>query len=134
MEGGGQAALPYPCVKNYRPSTAPIIVPPSFLKPELASPLLQVWSGAAKALREADRIIFVGYSFPQSDTEMTYFFASALATNVRLEELRIVDPNAVQIIERLTTPRSKFGSHFRDLLVCEPKSWTEVALKLPRST
>jgi hypothetical protein len=123
---GTDLVMPLPCANDYQDVSAPIIIPPSFLKPELARPLRSIWSGAAKALREADRLIFVGYSFPESDTEMTYFLAAALATNVGIEEICVVDPNALQIVQRLTGERSRFGSHFKALLTSQVGSWTGV--------
>jgi hypothetical protein len=110
------AHLPYAYASDYpRPST-PVLVPPSFLKPELAPSLRQVWSGAAQALSEATIVAFVGYSFPSSDTEMMYFLARAFAENAALQQVILVDPAADRIAARLGASSSKLGSHFRSLL------------------
>ena len=125
--------LPYPCVNEYHAPSSPIIVPPSFLKPNLAEPLGSIWRGAAGALRQANQIVFVGYSFPPSDTEMRYFLASALSDNADLERIRIVDPHADKIVARLRSAESRFGTHFRDFLAPQTNGWGEVRLTWERS-
>src|SRR5262249_4023993 len=108
-------SLPYPLLDDYRPPNAPVIVPPSFLKPDLSKALKAVWSGAAQALAKANTLAFVGYSFPPSDTEMSYFLARALSENPALRSVFVVDPNAPAIVSRLRAQGAKMGSHFRDL-------------------
>ena len=121
--------LPFPCCGNYEPPGVPLIIPPSFLKPDLPEALRAIWRGAGKVLSEAHFIAFVGYSFPPSDTEMMYFLARALAENASLRAIYIVDIRANGLADRLKSQRSKTGSHFRDLLVPVEGDWT----KLPNS-
>lgn len=126
----GGHLFPYVCTTDYRAPWPPIIVPPSFLKPELATPMKAAWAGAAKALSEASVVAFIGYSFPVSDTEMTYFLARALSENASLRRILIVDPNAEGIAQRLRSPTSKAGSHFRDLIQVVPGKWQDLPYTL----
>lgn len=119
---GESGAIPLCCASNPFAHT-PLLIPPSFLKPELRGPLGAVWGRAATALSTAVDVVFVGYSFPPSDTEMMYFLARAFAKNSSLRQILIVDPNAAAIIYRLQTPESRAGSHFRDLLASRPQTW-----------
>lgn len=124
--------LPYPCTGDCKVLGAPIFIPPSFLKPNLSQVMKTVWAGAAKALSTAHILIFIGYSFPESDTEMMYFLARALMENSNLRRIYIVDTSAKEIVTRLSLPEGKFGSHFRALLepIHVPQSWTDARLPI----
>lgn len=125
-ETEARPSLPHPCFDDYEPPDEPVIVPPSFLKPDLPEALKDVWQGAAKVLSTASVVVFVGYSFPPSDTEMMYFLARALSENDVLRKVYIVDINADAIVARLRSPGSKVGSHFRDLFQQINFDWTSV--------
>jgi len=125
-----QLALPYPCASDYKSPGIPVIVPPSFLKPDLPRALKAVWSGAAQVLSKANVVAFVGYSFPPSDTEMMFFLARAFSDNAGLRAVYLVDPKAEAIVSRLRAPGSKIGSHFRDLLRPIESEWIGVSLPL----
>lgn len=121
-------AMPLVCVDDYKPHPkgVPLLVPPTFMKPVNERVLQGVWQGAAKALAEAERLVFIGYSFPPTDTVMGYFLARSLEKNVKLSKIAVVDQNANAIVSRLRSPDSGFGSHFRALLEAhECKSWTD---------
>jgi hypothetical protein len=52
--------------------TVPIIVPPTYYK-VLSNPYLaQQWLLAEKALRQADQVVFCGYSMPDADVHIRY--------------------------------------------------------------
>jgi hypothetical protein len=121
-------SLPYPCTANYEPPSVPIIVPPSFLKPDLSKTMGMIWRGAAQTLSKANVVAFIGYSFPPSDTEMMYFLAKAFSENAGLRKIYIIDPSAEKLVERLRSASSKIGSHFRNLLKPIPMDWTEARL------
>jgi len=69
-----------------------LIVPPTVLKPQFDL-LGEQWNGASKAISNADAMWFIGYSFPQSDSFMRYFLASALSNNAAINQLIVVDPD-----------------------------------------
>jgi hypothetical protein len=120
---------PHICsVRTDGEASDPVIVPPSFLKPELSNALSSVWAGAARVLEDADCLIFIGYSFPPTDTEMSYFLARSLTGNTRLSKIFIVDPNAKAIAERLGASNARYGNHFTDLLTPISKPWSEAGL------
>lgn len=121
-------SLPYPCAANYAPPAEPLIVPPSFLKPDLSKTMRAIWRGAAHALSKANVVAFVGYSFPPSDTEMMYFLARAFSENAGLRTIYIIDPQADKLVGRLRSAGSKMGSHFRNLLKSVPLDWTQARL------
>ena len=57
----------------------PLLVAPSHLKDYRNPHLAQVWYNAERVLRQADRVIFVGYSLPEDDVEVVYLFKRCLA-------------------------------------------------------
>lgn len=122
--------LPHSCASDYLLPSDPAIVPPSFLKPDLPVFMRDSWSGAAKALAKADIVIFVGYSFPPSDIEMSYFLATTLSENPSIRRLLVVDPRAELILQRLQDPKAGYGSHFRELLEPRKGDWTGFSLRL----
>lgn len=77
---GSKNYLPIPLTQDYGTTRnlylhkSPILIPPSFLKPDFNKIIKDIWSEAAKSLQNADILIFIGYSFPKSDTEMKFFF------------------------------------------------------------
>jgi NAD-dependent SIR2 family protein deacetylase len=55
----------------------PIIVPPSYYKTMSRVPLAVVWTKAFRAMREADHVVFCGYSFPDADMHIKYLVKRA---------------------------------------------------------
>lgn len=129
-----QIPIPRACLNDFNPGDYPVIIPPSFLKPDLIDPMKIIWKEAAKALSESHYIAFIGYSFPQSDKEMKYFLATALTFNSNLRKIFIVDPNSENIAKTLKMPDSRMGSIFRELLQPWPadggRSWIKTRLPI----
>ncbi len=126
----GDGALPLACTGNWDSPTDPVLVPPSFLKPDLVGPLGEIWANAASALKEAHAVVFVGYSFPDSDTEMMYFLATGLSENSLIRRIVLVDPDVDGLLARLSAPGSRVGEHFRSLLDPVASGWTDARLEL----
>jgi hypothetical protein len=57
----------------------PLLVAPTHLKDYRNPHLTQVWYEAERVLREAERVIFVGYSLPEDDVEVIYLLKRSLA-------------------------------------------------------
>ena len=57
----------------------PIIITPTHAKDYRNPHISRVWYEADRMLREADRVIFVGYSLPQDDFEVVYLLKRALS-------------------------------------------------------
>lgn len=84
------------------PGRVPFVVPPSATKsPYYRNPLLrEVWQQALAHLREASRVIIMGYSLPPADLT----FAGMLVDALRDTEstILIIDPAATSVAERLS--------------------------------
>ena len=70
----------------------PLLVPPTWRK-TFGGALTEVWRTAVSALRNATRIILVGFSIPPTDIHFKYLLAGGLKDNISLRSLTVVDPN-----------------------------------------
>lgn len=71
----------------------PVIVPPSMIKEYKVPVILKAWQDASEAISKADKIVFIGYSFPPSDTIMKFFMGTSLANNQSGCRLIVIDKN-----------------------------------------
>jgi hypothetical protein len=78
---------------NCRGLRVPIIVPPTFFKIMSNFYLQQIWKRAEEELKEARRIIFCGYSFPDADIHFKYLLK-------RAEVNRNSEPPSVFVVNR----------------------------------
>lgn len=69
----------------------PLLVAPSHLKDYRNPHLAQVWHEAQQVLRQASRVIFVGYSMPDDDVEVVYLVKRSLG--------HIRDPKQITVVE-----------------------------------
>lgn len=69
--------------------TRPIIVPPTYFKNMSNIYLSTVWSEAEKSLREADALLFCGYSFPGADIHIKYMI-KRVQTSRKKKPLKIM--------------------------------------------
>lgn len=115
--------LPKVSFGKYEPIGTPLIVPPTLFKMQTIPIFREIWNAAGKALEEAEKLVFIGFSFPESDTYIKYFLASNLYENVDLGDIEIVDPNADKICERLKV--SNFGIHFTERLRSIKGKWEQ---------
>jgi hypothetical protein len=72
--------------------TWPVVVPPVYAKEALRRAIHTTWDDARAALKEADRVVFFGYSLPGIDIEAEKLFQRSLAANDRLKGLDIINP------------------------------------------
>ena len=70
----------------------PILVPPTYFK-DFPEPLANVWKIAEDYLQRADRLIIIGYSFPDIDIEAKWLFKRAICKNTNKPSLTIVNPD-----------------------------------------
>jgi len=56
----------------------PLIVPPTWEKIYANPHLARIWLRATEVLRKAIKVVFIGYSLPDSDTKLKYLFKKAL--------------------------------------------------------
>lgn len=74
-------------------SLAPFMVPPTsqkFESSQFVTPLSEIWNGARDLLSNCSEVVFVGYSFPQTDIQFKVFVAEALSRNSNLETIGVV--------------------------------------------
>jgi hypothetical protein len=71
-----------------------LIIPPIYEKQGFIRNELEiVWNEAALALRDADRVLFWGYSFPAADRHARYFFQAAAHENDALRSPILINPD-----------------------------------------
>jgi hypothetical protein len=102
------------------------IVPPTVIKPHHFSQLAEQWREAACALSRATVVLFIGYSFPDSDTYMRLFLATSLHGNVGLRSIYVIDPAAASIVQRIR-PLLQHPQH-EGCWKAIPLPWEEVPL------
>jgi len=68
----------------------PVLITPTHLKDYRNPHIARVWYEAARALREAKRAIFIGYSMPEDDVEVIYLFKRGLA-HLDAEQITVVE-------------------------------------------
>ncbi len=78
---------------KYGKTVTPAIVPPTYSKLIQKKWLRSIWNAAFTAMRNADMIVFIGYSMPESDGFMKALFNGALATrnNAKAPKIYLID-------------------------------------------
>ena len=66
--------------KKYGETFIPAIIPPTYAKLSHKSWLVEIWNSAFNALKNAKKIIFIGYSMPESDGFMRSLIHGAMAS------------------------------------------------------
>jgi len=95
------------CGKTSNPE--PLIVPPTWNKTQHYAEIANVWSLAAQKLSEADNIVVIGYSLPDTDQFFHYLYALGSVGPTRLKRFWILnpDPNILSRFERLLGPLAR---------------------------
>jgi len=101
--------------------TNPLLMLPTVLKPEHDEFLKLQWQHAAAALKSADQVWFIGYSFPDSDSYMRYFLSTCLAENTKIRQVAIIDPDRSVFYERAAKVFS--DARLREISKMYPHSW-----------
>jgi hypothetical protein len=75
-------------------NSMPLIVPPVLDKSDQIGnlALAQVWARAATLIQEAQRIVFVGYSFPPTDYHAEYLFRVNYSTACQVDVIDLGEP------------------------------------------
>lgn len=86
----------------------PLIIPPVRQKKyDLYGPLFdELWRDGRDALRDADHIIIIGYSFPITDIKSAEMFISAFMLRKNMPLISVVDPDPEPVVQKL---RFEFG-------------------------
>lgn len=90
---------------------APVLIPPILRKDIAGYGIESLWVKAQDHLSLADRIIIVGYSFPDADIESKWLFKRAVAMGVKKPHLTLVEPS-VAVRNKITKLFGKTVSGF----------------------
>lgn len=85
----------------------PVVVPPTWNKGRHYPNIERVWKHAATELSEAEHLVLVGYSWPNSDEFFHHLYALGTAGPTLLQRVLVIDINA------------KVGERYRDFLFGE---------------
>jgi hypothetical protein len=88
----------------------PVLITPTHHKDYRNPHVAQVWYQAERALREAKRIIFVGYSLPDDDVDVVYLFKRGLI-NTPTKNITVIEKDK----ERRSLKRHPVGARYRSL-------------------
>lgn len=77
-------------IKKLHGSVDGNIIPPVWIK-SISEKFHLAWKKTDELLRTADYIVFLGYSFPESDSYMKFLFANSLNENERLRKIYAID-------------------------------------------
>ena len=69
----------------------PIVIPPTWSKAIVKSPLVKVWEAAVDEIRDAFQIVVIGYSMPTTDTFFQYLLTLGLASNATFHRVVVVN-------------------------------------------
>lgn len=75
------------------PPVEPYIVPPTWSKSSQHKELAHVWKQAATELEDAEYIVVIGYSCPESDAFFRYLYALGTSSLRRLKRFVVIDPS-----------------------------------------
>lgn len=76
-----------------RVASDPLLVPPTWNKTKYYEELDSVWARAAQELFEAQRIVVIGYSLPDSDIFFRYLYALGTAGGPPLRRFLVFNPD-----------------------------------------
>jgi len=77
----------------------PVVVPPTWNKTDGHNALKAVWSQAAIELGQAENIICIGYSLPESDQFFRYLFALGTVGEGHIRRFWVFDPDPTHAVE-----------------------------------
>lgn len=72
-------------------ATQPFIVPPTWNKAGKYESIQPVWRRAARELRDAENIIVIGYSIPETDQFFRYLYALGTIGSTRIKRFWVFD-------------------------------------------
>lgn len=97
----------------------PLLITPTHLKDYRNPHISRLWYLAEKTLREAERVVFVGYSLPDDDLEVAYLLKRGLAGKDPAQ-LTAVEYDPLQHRDLMA---HDVGRRYRSLLGIRPEGW-----------
>ena len=101
-----------PTNPSYEP---PFIVPPISTK-SISEPASDIWRVALERLREAKRVVIVGYSMPDTDIYMKFFLKTALGPNADLSDITVFNPALFETNNNAKAMKDRYSSCFSENL------------------
>lgn len=96
----------------------PVVILPSMQKRfEEVPEMHRMWDAAFRALSEAKRVIFFGFSFPRSDAVISEMMRCTLGRSKLIERIAVVDTDPVAPVARLQNILPNFDKITIDSLV-----------------
>ena len=77
----------------------PVVVPPTWNKTDGHNALKAVWNQAAVELGQAENIVCIGYSLPESDLFFRYLFALGTVGEAHIRRFWVFDPDPTRLVE-----------------------------------
>lgn len=78
----------------------PILVPPTWDKVNHHQNISAVWAKASKCLEEANKIIIIGYSMPETDLFFRYLFALGTDSETHLKSVLVINPDTSESFKK----------------------------------
>lgn len=95
------------CSKDYEPENRPklrsLFVSPTYLKTFQDSNIKNIWHNAFIELSEADKVVFIGYSFPNADFEFKHLLKETIKDDCKIEVVLTQKDDLNYYMERLHT-------------------------------
>lgn len=105
----------------------PIIIPPTFFKVMSNLYLQQIWKEAEEAIRQAERIVFCGYSFPDADIHLKYILKRAeVNRNGTPPSIFIVNEHRKKKKQQREQEKDRYERFFREK---ERVHWTKLSFE-----
>jgi SIR2-like protein len=118
-----------PCAVCQEPRV-PILVPPTFFKVMSNFYLQQIWRQTEARLREADHLIFCGYSFPDADIHFKYLLKRAEINQPDLPRKRlevfIINEHPGKSAQQRDDEKHRYIRFFREKDLVH---WTKLSFK-----
>ncbi|MCD4829992.1 MAG: hypothetical protein K8R90_11235 [Candidatus Cloacimonetes bacterium] len=87
----------------------PLLVPPTWNK-QVHPHFVGIWQQATECVRECEKLVFIGFSFPITDQYFKYWLINALVENESLKSVEVVCPDDSGDTEKRY--RAFFDQHF----------------------
>ena len=116
LQAGAILSTKNHCGKPLNP--IPFLVPPTWNKANInQNKVLTLWEKAANALSQAEKIIVIGYSMPETDIFFKYLIALGLDSDNHIHRFYLIDPDpgVGQRFQKLMGPAlpTQTGDHGR---------------------
>lgn len=105
----------------------PIIIPPTFFKVMSNYYLQRIWHEAEKELKEADRIVFAGYSLPKADIHIKYLMKRIEINSKKNPDIYVVNNYEEKKEDKKEKEKRKYHRFFKNKINYTDKSFENLA-------